>query len=488
MKKKIIILTLCFTVIISSINLKKSYANPLIAFTPQMVGVLTTIAVAGGIVISDENALYDLCRGFYEVNKDTWDVVQLAFKSLTFDKTNGETVLNEDLLKICNDTFGYLFNLDSYKMDGVISITDKYGLNSIPLDVSSVNGEIVSIDKDGITVFAKTVIGTYAPEKYKYDIYVKDENKTYFSVTTGGWKDFYSPSVSFINNGVKVYYLDNMGRLTWAFSGSVFTGSNSFNTYSSSYTGTYNPVEDMSKVKVPTNVGDLIGLGSSGVLNPGYDVSLDGIVSVPGVSNPSIDVTDSIPFPGVGDTTTDIPGDTTTDTPIDTPSDTVWDKVKDFIISLVVPADSFWTDTFGGLRGSFESAFPMVDMSNFNNLIVGGKPFPNIYVDVFGSRCKIVDGDVINSIADWLRPLIAGFMMLCLMFFNYRKIYKLIRNTEPFGNIAPGTSDFRTGLSSPVDMPGSSAPSNYEIARDQLRDVAFEMRSEILARKHRGDI
>ena len=52
-----------------------------------------------------------------------------------------------------------------------------------------------------------------------------------------------------------------------------------------------------------------------------------------------------------------------------------------------------------------------------------------------GSEGRVVNGDTVNSIVDWLRPIIAGFVFLCLMFFNYRKLYKLIRNSEPFEGI-----------------------------------------------------
>lgn len=227
-------------------------------------------------------------------------------------------------------------------------------------------------------------------------------------------------------------------------------------------------------ITLPKDFNDFVGKNDltfpkDNIYTPGDTITFPG--------NPSLELDNTTTLP-VDDTIVD---DVPTDTPTDTPTDSIWENIKAFIISLVVPADTFWTDTFGGLRGSFESAFPMVDMDNFKLLAVGGKPFPNIYVTLFGVKCKIVDGDIINSIVDWLRPLIAGFMMLCLMLFNYRKIYKLIRNTEPFGPIASGTSDFRTGMSPSMDSGGFSA---YDIARDQIRDVMFDIRNEGLSRKN----
>lgn len=212
------------------------------------------------------------------------------------------------------------------------------------------------------------------------------------------------------------------------------------------------------------------------------NINIPGIDTIPGVSpgddvNPPFDVSEPLPVPGTNPNPGDDvnPGDD-----INPGEGTIWEQVLDFVTNLLVPSDSFWTNTFNEFATNFGNSFPIIDMSKFNDLIVDGKPFPNIDVNIMGVNARVVNGDVINSIVDWLRPIIAGFMMLCLMFFNYRKIYKLIRNTEPFGNIAPGTSDFRTGISE-----YNAQDNAYEIAQAKIRDTMFDIRNEFLSNKNK---
>lgn len=477
MKKKLIILTLCFTIIISSINFRK--VDALVdggVISLPMLATVVTLAVGTGIAIKNNDDIYDLGRMFYDYvhsnNELTWDVVKLAFESCKIS-SSGALRVDKSFSEIVKGFFDTKFDSGLEYCPNIalglpvmqsISYSKMQPLTFVNNVAIAGNFKLVKISGNKVEIYLNGSLVRTTPHTIStltdLRIGLDGLGSSYFNLVIIGL------SGSYTNDFARAF---NIGSFS------------DYGVIDFPYSGGYNPEGVLDKDKdgfiyVPGNLGDLVG----GTLNPGdvlenppYELPKDGVVSSPGVSNPSIELDGTTTFPL---------DDTVTDTPTDTPTDTVWDNIKAFIISLVVPADTFWTDTFGGLRGSFESAFPMVDMSNFNSLVVGGKPFPNIYVTVFGAKCKVVNGDVINSIAEWLRPLIAGFMMLCLMLYNYRKIYKLIRNTEPFGSIATGTSEFRTGMSAPSMSEGFS---NLDIARDQLRDVAFDMRNDILSRKNK---
>ena len=478
MKKKIFSVFLaCFIFVSSSLY---SYADSRVQsrfidgglISAPIVATVITLGVGAGILIKEDKNLIDMGRIFYNYiqnnNALTLETVKLAFESsVLLNSSTGKVSVGSDFLDIVKSFFDTTFKGSSSIPFNDIGVPIGY-TNAIAIDTSS---------RESINFMLGSLhlAGTYSSSRNGFNFY-----NGYYALN--GTK---INQTGFGLGGDVTYFWWNLAnsRIHWTSTSPISEGYHGTIDVKSlfgsvavgefPYSGGYdwNKVKDKINdgIYVPGNLSDLVN--KDNVWDKDYSTT-DGTVTFPGVSNPSIELDNTITFPL----------DDVVDTPTDTPTDTIWDLVKAFVISLVVPADSFWTDTFGGLRGSFESAFPMVDMSNFNSLVVGGKPFPNIYVTVFGAKCKVVNGDVINSIAEWLRPLIAGFMMLCLMLFNYRKIYKLIRNTEPFGSIATGTSEFRTGMSAPSMSEGFS---NLDMARDQLRDVAFDMRNDILSRKNK---
>lgn len=506
MKKKIISVFLaCFLFISTCCNSYADSKNSRLVdggmISLPVLATLSTVAVGCGLVFTQKENLYNLGYRFYNYCKDN---------SIDIDSLNGMAVFSPgNIVKVSSEFVKAIKNfLTDYKKSSPGDLSQVSNIvNSSSVTFKVPSGDYLQANGGQI----KYPLGIYSNKIARSTSGVPSSNTpgeiylviTYFTstrafvglhayngstpiVAVDYFGDYgttmtlkHLSSVSY--PGVK--YLEIFGSSAdfVAYDSGSFTNIGIGSTNSLDWGNVQDKVDELDgsiSIGVPNNLGSLVGEGVD-IFNPTYDLSTDGTVSLPYVDNPSISVDTSITYP-VDDTITgedSIPGEGVgTD-------EGVWGKVKDFVVSLVVPSDLFWTSAFEGVYAEMNNSFPMINLDNFKLLAVGGKPFPNIYVNILNQKSKIVDGDIINSIVDWLRPLIAGFMMLCLMFFNYRKVYKLIRNTEPFGNIAPGTSDFKTELSAPpMDSGGFSA---YDIARDKIRDAMFDIRNEGLSRKNK---
>ena len=477
MKKKLLVLTLCFTLIFSSLNYKKSYADGGIVSLP-ILATVSALAVGTGIALNNLDDVYDLGYGFYEYVKNhnsmTWDALTTFFNASVSVGANKFINVNSEFLEFVKGFF-----------DSKFATPGEIVFSPLPF-VGDLTGQGLSarnkLQKEGLKFHVNKedfIIGDYffkyisSGSAQKYDVYYYDEligsqffiNDHTFSFAIGVvngvtmlvWAN------SYVGSGGRHYYYLGDSDSTVKYPHSMFAPS-------IPYEGGYDWGKVNDKINennelplpIPGNVGSLVGQSSKDFWDNTDDLVGNGDLSIPGVSNPSIPIGGATSFPSVGDNV----GNPSL------PNEGIWSTVKDFIISLVVPSDTFWTDTWGGLYNSFTGAFPMVDMDNFNKLVTNEKKFPNIDVDIMGVKGRIVNGDVINSIVDWLRPIVAGFMMLCLMFFNYRKIYKLIRNSEPFGGLASGNnSEINTGI---------SEYSKQEVVK------AVDMASEYRAWRERG--
>lgn len=442
-KNKILTVLLSFTIIFSSfIN---SFAFSPATLPSPVIATVSTVAVAMGISLNNDSDIYNVARIFYDKYKDNQEIINETFKLGVSIAENKVVTVSKDflnLMKGCFDIFKTTENEVAYGYN--------LALHDFNMKFSDINNTEIFITKK-----CKMVLNASRTDIINIHIYILENDNTWRLKLNTSNDLNYNGVMDYTNEIVKFRTIP--GKDSWQF---YVDSSNYSQRFSMSFRQinewleneeiivmdpsiNYNPGlldRDKLDIFVPGNVSDLVGKSPSDVLvngdyAPSYDLPLDGVVSLPNVSNPSIGATDDVFSPPYTDS---LPGNPSI------PGDTPFSSITDFIVSLVVPSDTFWTDTFNSFRDNFTSNFPMVDMSRFDELVVGGKPFPNIYA----YDSKIVDGDVINSIVDWLRPIIAGFIMICLMFFNYRKVYKLIRNSEPFGNIAPGTSDFTTGLSS----------------------------------------
>ena len=348
MKRKFLILTLCFTIIFSSINYKKSYADGGIISAPILATVVTT-ALGTGIVLKNKEEIYNMGRLFYDYVKNhnsiIWDTVVSAFESsVAFKSLTKQVIIGEEfggILKgFFDDTFGIYDSVDSnssinlgyYK--GYPDITGYYSnfdtlkyqrYTAIPgIDTKSMSvGEIrwfsdlyyvekisqnmVNVyNRDGYKMFQSGSTNTSAEILY-YTIYYQGGTFYSTSVTHLASKDFTGASYSAISSGKLT-----LGTLTFGLNYDV---------------GTYNPgnvwgdTEEGLKdvpIYVPGNLGDILNGNPGEVVGdkaPGWVGN--GTVSVPSVDNPSIGVSDDA-FVNSG--VVDKPTDTPTDKPTDTPS------------------------------------------------------------------------------------------------------------------------------------------------------------------------
>ena len=112
MKKKFIIFTLCFTLIFSSLNYKKSYADGGVISLP-ILATVSSLAVGAGIVINGNDDLYDLGRIFYNYidkhNDLTWATVQAVFSSSVSLQPNKLISVDSNFLSIVKDFFDNTF-------------------------------------------------------------------------------------------------------------------------------------------------------------------------------------------------------------------------------------------------------------------------------------------------------------------------------------------------------------------------------------------
>lgn len=448
MKKKILILTLCFSLVFGGLNLKKSYADGGIISLP-MLATVSALAVGSNIVINNNDDLYDIGRMFYDYvdrhNDLTWSTVQSVFLSSVSLLPSKLVSVKSDFLDIVKGFFDDTFSTVDYS-DIVFS---EYGLPYFSTDqkkqVYYDKGYKVKVSPSNFSVGSFDYVYVSTKGSYfVFDLYLEGKlvqsgvnlknivglysfvNFEYWGVSRGPYIGaFYKEGSSYSYDSLIV--LPSFASITFPYNGGYVWDDSRLNE------------DNELSLPIPGDLGSLVGQTSDKFWGNTDNLVGNGNLVLPGVNNPSINLDDLIGFPSVDSPS--VPSNPSV------PSEGIWTTIKDFIIGLVVPSDTFWTDTWGGLYNNFTSSFPMVDMDGFNDLVTGEKKFPNIDINIMGVTGRVVNGDVVNSIVDWLRPIIAGFMMLCLMLFNYRKIYKLIRNSEPFGGIAPGTSDFSTGIS-----------------------------------------
>ena len=103
MKKKFLVLTLCFTLVFSSLSYKKSYADGGIISLP-MLATVSALAVGTGIAINNIDDLYDLGKMFYDYvdrhNDLTWSTIQSLFAASVSLQPNKLVSVESEFLNI----------------------------------------------------------------------------------------------------------------------------------------------------------------------------------------------------------------------------------------------------------------------------------------------------------------------------------------------------------------------------------------------------
>lgn len=277
-----------------------------------MLATIATLAVASGITLSSDDDIYDIGRLFYdyvERNNDlNWGSVKTTFESA---KVLNDTILiNRGILDITKGFF-----------DNVFGKTDK--------DIGFVNGTegllpYFSSFDEGVAYLQK--VEPFADMKYMYDNAPK--TITSFGITL-------KSEISYGTKYLNIYYNDTFKNqlkqnitypygqyLSWiAYDNQVrflATRDNHLNNVSVAsfglvnanigsipYTGSYDwdsNVEDKKEgngdlsLPIPGDLGDLVGKNPSDIWGSNYEGGLigKGTITLPTVSNPSIQVDTSV--------------------------------------------------------------------------------------------------------------------------------------------------------------------------------------------------
>lgn len=298
MKKKFLILTLCFTIIFSSINLKKSYADYGVISLP-ILATVSSLAVGSGIVLSGNDDLFDIGRLFYSYidrhNDFTWDIVQSLFTSSVSLYPQKYVSVDSKFLDIVKEFFDYTFsNYDSY--------------DSSYLDVAYVGG--IPVSPGHLTL---DLSGSVHKLGYGMSYYVNNY-KLYFTKPNGS-EVVYSlgKGVNTLSCGVAGGFVSVYGYLNGNYSFNLCELGASVLSPSIPYVpGSYNWDNLESKkenesisLPIPGDLGSLVGQTSDKFWANSDNLVSNGDISIPQVNSPSIDIDSSITFPEISDT--DVP-------------------------------------------------------------------------------------------------------------------------------------------------------------------------------------
>lgn len=326
LKRKIFSIFLsCFLVISSTVN-SFALAPALVAVAPEIISVVSTLAVASGVALTTKDDIYDVVRLVYE-NTPNWDSFVDTFKRDVSISADNVVTVGNDFLDMCKFAFDTIFSdvpKSSTSISAVGSLVQGSTIDlknySAPFELSFTNFKIVCEVDSGSS-------GSVA-------IYIPYEDGSGFFRCAGYYTNL-TLLDKYTINSVKIQGYKTILDITyymlpsqWDPSGSdyrkIYTSEKPLSgvAYDLPYIpGSYDwdgQVSDKIKngsldVYVPGNAEDLVGVPSGDVFvgenNPPYDLPNGGVVTVPKVENPSLPVGDNIV----------IPGDSVVDPPIDPP-------------------------------------------------------------------------------------------------------------------------------------------------------------------------
>lgn len=441
---------------------------PGIFLAPEFLGVLATIAVASGVILNDNDDLYDLARTFYEKNKENWDNVNTLFKFGVTIGANKVVNVSKDFLSVCKSTFDSIYNHasilsnpDYATADTVLHITqNSSGTFNVPLSPDDgtrilyslpYTVKYISNNTSIVPDYQPLIVGMRKTSPYNgpKGEYKMSWQQRYLEYPTPGLIKNWEASGTYNTpweNYVEVSFDRNYSNPTrLKFNDRYYTEmftivDNYILPQSLDYSWDNNisadlKTDDSLDLFVPGNAGSLVGgnfapgdivynPSKNPVFNPPYELPNKGTVSVPKVDNPSIGLGDSVSIPTDG--VIDSPGDIPSDVPVDIP--------LDWIINLVVPSDTYWVDKFNSIRDNISNKFPGVDSDVLKGLCVEGTPLKDHSIKIMNSNTSAVamSGTTINRIADWVKPVIQGIVAIFLVLYNYNQVYYIIRGTKPF--------------------------------------------------------
>ncbi|HBF3832770.1 TPA: hypothetical protein KOC97_003830 [Clostridioides difficile] len=327
LKRKIFAIFLsCFLVISSTVN-SFSLAPALVAVAPEVINVVATLAVASGVALTTKDDIYDVVRLVYE-NTPDWSSFVDTFKRDVSISADNVVKVGNDFLDMCKFAFDTIFSdvpKSSTSISALGSLVQGSTIDlknySAPFELSFTNFKIVCgsegssgpisiqipyLDSSGFFICGDYYTNLSLLDKYyinsvKVQGYKTSLDITFYMLPTqsnpSGSKYRRTYTVERSLSGVAYDLPYTPGSYDWDGQVSDKVSSGSLDVY------------------VPSNAEDLIGVPSGDVIvgenNPPYDLPSAGVVTVPKVENPSLDVGDNIV----------IPGDSVVDPPIDPPVD-----------------------------------------------------------------------------------------------------------------------------------------------------------------------
>ncbi|HBF7728157.1 TPA: hypothetical protein KOY04_003888 [Clostridioides difficile] len=353
LKRKIFTIFLsCFLFISSTVN-SFALAPALIAVAPEIISVVSTLAVASGVALTTKDDIYDVVRLVYE-NTPNWDSFVDTFKRDVSISADNVVKVGNDFLDMCKFAFDTIFSdvpKSSTSISAVGSLVQGSTIDlknySAPFELSFSNFKVTCEVDSGSS-------GSVA-------IYIPYEDGSGFFRCAGYYTNL-TLLDKYTINSVKIQGYKTILDITYYMLPSQWnpSGSDYRNTYISEKSlvgvfydlpyipGSYDwdgqvsdKVNDGSlDVYVPGNAEDLVGVPSGDVFvgenNPPYDLPSAGVVTVPKVENPSLDVGDNIV----------IPGDSVVDPPVDPPIDPPVIPVVDINFKPLIDAMSNFKEKF----------------------------------------------------------------------------------------------------------------------------------------------
>lgn len=211
-------------------------------------------------------------------------------------------------------------------------------------------------------------------------------------------------------------------------------------------------------------------------LNLPYTGEKQGYLPVPSVIPMDIPITTDIPltWDNVKDKVTSLPLDDTTDIPgvgeNDLPGDTTlpselslweWLKnllnsilnaiksilafltsfltnllngIKDLLLSLFIPSDTYFTDTFYKLKNQFSNKLSYKSYSDLFDRQYAASGIKDVTINWQGQTLVIVKFSEYTKFMSFVNSVAYAFFFFLLAMYNYNQIYKLIRGTDLVGS------------------------------------------------------
>lgn len=353
LKRKIFAIFLsCFLFISSTVN-SFALAPALIAVAPEIISVVSTLAVASGVALTTKDDIYDVVRLVYE-NTPNWDSFVDTFKRDVSISADNVVKVGNDFLDMCKFAFDNIFlNVPSSynSVSGVGSLVQGSTIDlknySAPFEISfsnfKVTCEVDSGNSGTVAIYVPysdgsgffrcagyytnlTLLDKYTINSVKIQGYKTILDITYYMLPTQ-----WNPSGS----DYRKTYISEKPLVGVFYDLPYIPGSYDWDGQVS------DKVNDGSlDIYVPGDASDLVGVPSGDVFigenNPSYDLPTGGTVTIPEVENPSLPVGDNIV----------IPGDSVVDPPIDPPIDPPVIPVVDINFKPLIDAMSNFKEKF----------------------------------------------------------------------------------------------------------------------------------------------